>query len=357
MKWLRTAVPILVCLVISVPASAGDYHVGATLDCTQCHTMHFSQAHPWFAGDTGTVTPELVPLGSGPNAYLLRDSINNLCLACHDANIIAPDVYGPVNGGNAPTDVRLAGFLNRDGDGDEDNGHTLDWIGTAPGGTWQTDPTLGLTCIDCHHQHGYQGPAHPFPGETNYRNLVYNPGVIAFPGLNVTYNDGAWGVDPLNTRDVFETAMASYDESTAFYYEPDITDSTYANWCAGCHENFHGDIGGAEVGGSVASGSFIRHPNEEVNVGDLGGGHSSFGIWTDPLNVNKVKVLSASGNWDGTGAAQDVTPSCMTCHKAHGNGNGFGLVYRDATDPTPTENGSLNGTYVDLCAQCHVQGG
>jgi hypothetical protein len=349
MKWIRRTGVLALVVALSGTAVAGDYHTGATLDCKQCHIMHFSQSHAYSALGGSSIFPGL---GSTAQEFLLRDTVNNLCLACHDNNSSYPDVYGPVNSGKSPTDVRLAGFLNRVGDATEASGHTLESMDTPPGGTW-TPGSHGLSCTDCHHQHGYAGFGQPF-GETNYRNLVAAPG-NASANAFVTYNDGAWGTDPLNTRDVFERMQARYDESQVDYYEPDTTKSVYAEWCGGCHTNFHGDVGGAEIGGSKASGGFIRHPSADVNLGDIGGGHSSMSVFA--ANVSHVKVLSASGNWDGQGVANDITPSCMSCHKAHGNGNEFGLIYRDGANPTITENGSLGGVYVDLCNQCHVQGG
>jgi len=67
-----------------------------------------------------------------------------------------------------------------------------------------------------------------------------------------------------------------------------------------------------------------------------------------------VQVMSASGVWDPPAA--DNTPSCMSCHKSHGNQNAFGLIYMSGTG-TVTEEGDVNGTQSkDLCKQCHVQG-
>ena len=62
--------------------------------------------------------------------------------------------------------------------------------------------------------------------------------------------------------------------------------------------------------------------------------------------------MSASGNW-ATGT--DVTPSCFSCHKAHGNKNPFGLIYMSGTG-TVTEQGDTGGRALeDLCRQCHSQ--
>ena len=108
-------------------------------------------------------------------------------------------------------------------------------------------------------------------------------------------------------------------------------------------------VGGVPFGAGYEE--FLRHPTAGVNIGALGGGHSSLTQYN--ARVNKVKVMSASGAWNPAGT--DVTPTCISCHKAHGNGNAFGLIFRSGSG-TLTEDGDANGVqYENLCGQCHVQ--
>ncbi len=351
MKRIFLMVAVSAPLLMTNSANAGDYHKNGTLYCSQCHVMHFSQSHGYNPNGTGFFTPLG---GATPHEFLLRDEVNNLCLSCHDSNGFAPDVLGPSNLGNGPTNVRLAGYLNRLGlpgaDGMQYTGHTLDSTATAPGSNPAWSDANGLNCVDCHHQHGSGGSGHPAGGQ-QYRNLKSSVG----NGTQrwVTYNYDGYGTNNL-TRDVFERQAAEYDESIVDWNEPDTTKSAIANWCAGCHSNFHGAIGGAEVGG-VAFGAgfeeFVRHPAAGVNIGAIGGGHSSLTQYN--AHVNKVKVMSSAGVWSPAGS--DVTPTCITCHKAHGNGNSFGLILRQGTG-TLNENGDTAGNQEeDLCGQCHVQ--
>lgn len=338
-------------LLMTNLASAGDYHKNGTLLCSQCHVMHFSQSHGYNANGTGFFTPLG---GAAPHHYLLRDEINNLCLGCHDNNGFAPDVFGTNNTGNGPTDVRSAGYLNRVGaigaDGLVATGHTLDSTDTAPGSSPAWSNPAGLNCTDCHHQHGSGGSGHPVAGY-QYRNLRSNPG----NGTQrwVTYNYDTVGVNNL-ARDVFQRTALDYDEGRVDWNEPDTTKSAGANWCAGCHSNFHGDVGGTNIGGvAVGAGyeEFVRHPAGGVNIGAIGGGHSSLTLYN--AHLNKVKVMSSVGVWNPAGA--DVTPTCISCHKGHGNGNAFGLIFRQGTG-TLNENGDSAGNQLeDLCGQCHVQ--
>jgi hypothetical protein len=332
-------------------ATAGDYHSDTTLLCAQCHVMHFSQSHGYNPNGSGFISPLG---GAGPYHYLLRDEVNNLCLSCHDNSGIAPDVLGSFNGGNHPGDVRLGGYLNRLGiEGLAPTGHTLDALDEAPGSSppWKPEDDNGtgegLNCTNCHQQHGYAG------GQSSYRNLKMDPGNLGFLGAVVTYNDGAPNVIDL-TKDVFQRAERMYDESDMDWNEPDSTTSKIAKWCGGCHTNFHGVPGDANIGGvptGISFTEFLRHPVGGVNIGDVGGGHSSLAVYN--AATNKVKVMSEVGVWDPAGT--DVSVTCISCHKAHGNGNAFGLLYRSGTG-TLTENGDSNGAQLEaLCSQCHVQ--
>jgi nitrate reductase cytochrome c-type subunit len=54
-----------------------------------------------------------------------------------------------------------------------------------------------------------------------------------------------------------------------------------------------------------------------------------------------------------------LTPTCTTCHKAHGNQNPYGLIYLKGTGAV-TEEGDADGQTEGLrtmCKQCHSQGG
>ena len=343
----RLIAVLAVTLVALVPATvrAGDYHTGAVLICSDCHVAHYSQQHVYNPGDFAPVA--LGPLG--PYKHLLRNEVNELCLTCHNSKPWAPDVFG-VNGGTPRN--RLAGGLNaaagapRANDvGYEDiDGHTLWSTAVAPGGTF-SDPT-GLSCVDCHAQHG-QTP-------TQYRNLKSSTTATdKFFGKTLTYAVTANDV----TKDVFERAAASYSEADVDYNEPLSTASAYGAWCASCHPNFHGAGGAANMGGASGGDAnlafpWLRHPTSDVNIGQNASFISSLTQFNS--HTNSVKVMSPVGNWTLPVAA-GVTPSCFSCHKSHGNKNGFGLIYMAGTG-TVTEEGD-GGVYKDLCRQCHVQGG
>jgi hypothetical protein len=75
-------------LLVPLGVSAGDWHQGALLLCTDCHTNHNS------SGDL----PMRYDGSPSLTTYLLRGADEvSLCLACHDGSQPgAPDVLAPV---------------------------------------------------------------------------------------------------------------------------------------------------------------------------------------------------------------------------------------------------------------------
>lgn len=323
---------------------AGDYHQGATLRCSDCHVMHFSQSHGYDpAGLSGWA-----PLGWGPNRALLRNRPNDLCLACHDGVGQAADVLGAANTGSQPGIVRLGGYLNRLGvEGIASHGHTLDSLDPAQGSSPQWKPEdqngfgVGLACINCHEPHGRVSASHPTGSQ--YRNLREEVGNSI--GRWVTYNASP-GLNDLS-RDVYMRTALSYDESDIDWNEPDNRESAIASWCGGCHNRIHKNVLGGDGGGPDGSPGLHEHPVRKKNLENS---------MIDRQNslTNRVKLMREIGIWDPVG--RDATPTCITCHKAHGNGNPFGLIYRSGTG-TLTEDGDTGGTSQEnLCLQCHDSG-
>jgi hypothetical protein len=332
-------------LALSAPTGqAGDHHTSQDLVCSECHIMHFSQSHGYEPSGGGGFTP----LGGlGPNRALLRRRVNDLCLACHDGTGLATDVVGALNTGSQSGIVRQAGYLNRLGvEGQASTGHTLDSLDEAPWSQplWRPEDENGggngLTCTNCHDAHGVAGSGHPTGSQ--YRNLRSDPGNASL--APVTYNHAGPGTNDLS-RDVFVRDLLDYDESAVDFNEPDNQDSAMAAWCTGCHTWGHGYSGGANPGGG-ASQILGKHPVARKDF-------SSKKYDQFLAHTNRVKVMSELGLWEPPGP--DITPTCVSCHKAHGNGRPYGLIYRSGTGVL-TENGDSNGTSVDdLCMQCHEQ--
>lgn len=332
--------------VAATVAVAGDYHYKGTLNCAECHVMHGSMQHGYNANGGGTYTNLG---GAAPYNFLLRNEPNALCLTCHDNTAFAPDVM-EANGGTAPALGRQAGGLNittSAGPYYPADGHTLGSAAMAPGGAF-TNPD-GLECIDCHSAHGRGGARASNP----YRNLYHD-------GASISY---AVSTDT-SVVDVFErtaTGGNHYDIGNVDFNEPDQTKSYYGEFCKSCHTNFHGSSADANMRNQLgaAGEEWLRHPTADANIGALGGGHSSLTHFkSDPY---RVKVMSASMDWGTQGVAwaaapADLTPSCFSCHKGHGNQRAYGLIYPDSAGTVAIDEQGAGSQYRNLCKSCHAQG-
>jgi hypothetical protein len=368
----RTISILAIVALCALPVMAGEWHAGTTNLCTDCHTMHFSQTHAWNSANPVSTTPTVDGnwlSATGPNHYLLKAPVNEICLACHDGQTFAPDVLGSNFNASSHTDGRSAGALNRAGTpGYSDwQGHTLDSTATPPG--YLTTGIFGdvfptgsaLECINCHTQHGR---------DTAYRNLgprrdaggtdfivTYIKAATPDPTVNVTINAGAYTAgsgDPATFAQLYDTSSISYariDGDTGTFKTSNLIDTH----CAACHGEFHGGSGDALSVGGTGGVEFSRHPTAQAVIGAVGGGHSNLPRYV--AATTKVKVYTN----DYTGYTGSV-PGCVSCHKAHGNQNPFGLVFLGRNTTTVTEQGDdtyigspLQG-YRALCGQCHVQG-
>jgi cytochrome c553 len=298
------------------PAWSGEYHVGATLICEECHGSPRESR-------TGSGTPTL----KGRSA-------NDVCLFCHDGKPGIPDVRG--SNVNAQAGPRPAGALTAGGEGWEDwKGHTLGSTQPPPGGSMPPGETE-LRCVSCHDAHG----------NANYRNLggkLPNPPRITYaispvPGNATDVRIDLPGVPPVGNR----VAAGFYSATRIFFNRVSSSASSYGTFCAGCHNDFHGIV---NTGGGSP---FRRHPTEAVSFSP---GHAS----RYRSHANRVPVMIAA-NAAKAAYGISATVSCMSCHRAHGNRNPFGLIFMRATGEV-TEEGVAGGRVQDLCAQCHGQEG
>jgi hypothetical protein len=192
-------------------------------------------------------------------------------------------------------------------------------------------------------------------------------GTVPGSANTVSYSRGdVEGTNDLTTwvfEDVSSGVNAShYGVGSITFNEPTAGTSVskVGDFCKACHTNFHGAVGGVEIGGVLVGANyeeFIRHPaTREINIGAVGGGHSSLTTFTG--KTNQLHVMSPTGqragSYDGTDTG--ISPTCISCHKGHGNQNAFGLIFMSGTG-TITEEGDGGLNIRALCKQCHIQGG
>lgn len=378
MKSLKVLLSIAV-VVVAMPLLAADaYHAGQYANCSDCHTMHASvhdnvssltvqtdaPASPVTAGGTGVNI--WLPVQGDAEHYLLKGG-EAVCETCHDGKTFAPDVIGANNG--MATAVRSAGYL--DGAG----GHQLGSKITPPGFDTNTVgvadstkiyvPANGLECVSCHGAHG---------STTVYRQLVpYSwPSRTSFqPTRNVSTTFDATKDVNINkanfvpgTADYYDASNISYGKFATAVVGQSSTNNRFDTFCAACHGQFHGGATGQgttattlDTNGNVfddAAKLFVRHPTAGVVMG-TSNAQVYDGTSTRYPAGYKATWQKAPLYLPAANDFANATPGCVSCHKAHGNNNPFGLLY--IGDGALTENGSVNGTYVSLCHQCHAMGG
>lgn len=333
-------------LVAAGITTAGDYHYKGTLNCNDCHVMHGSQMHNYLPDATGNPT---AIGGAAPYERLLRNTETALCLSCHNGQSFAPDVL-EANGGTAPTLGRQAGALNMNNAGLywNEHGHTLGSTAPAPGGTWSNPE--GLWCGDCHMVHGSSSSLTRLVNSNSYRNLRGPSGQVT-PRQGISY---AVGTNDL-AKDVFERSATAggdhYDIGNVDFNEPSADSSYYGQFCKICHTNFHGN----SLDANMNDGSdYIRHPTAGENLSSSQMNHFKNDLF-------RIKVMSPTGDWGTQGVAwtaapADLTPSCFSCHKGHGNQRAFGLIYPDSAGTVAIDEQGAGERYRDLCKSCHSQG-
>lgn len=316
--------------------SAWIYHNADKLVCSDCHTMHASQQHPFNPSDP----PDAFgthPRTFTPAAYLLKaaDPIT-LCVTCHDGRAGVPDVIDADTNGLTE---RSAGFFDAV-DVANYRGHNLKTgLSAKPddlcmrchfGGSFAT---AGVTCIDCHEVHG----------NGRVRNLRW----ASYPGGE----PAAFGLLMSNSA---LGNLARYERANVGY-GTDNTDNVreVTNMCTDCHHVFSG---GYYIDSDLP-GVHKRHPaydSERASTNSIAQGaargttdpaHWQNGTGAGFTNTPRLRFIN-SGATDFA-ATQVIDPSkngvfCLSCHKAHGSAYAFSLTWNP-----------VGPTNFDGCEQCH----
>lgn len=318
-------------------AKSGEtpYHYGANLVCSDCHTMHYSQAHTYAPDGTSTVDPMG---GTGPYPKLLKNNVVDLCVTCHDNHAGIPDVIGAdVNG----LQDRSAGFFGAV-DVASPRGHDLGR--NAPTGWYLCDKchTYGgggapedkkVSCIDCHNVHGNGNP----------RNLQWASYPEGTPPLGLFTAAGA-------------TGMAKYERSNTGYGTLNsVALREVSNMCVDCHHT----LTGAYYNDPNGDGIHSKHPSyesERDNTNNIAQGlareSSSPAHWVTGAGSGfdgapRVPFVTSGATDQASAAVIDAASNgvfCLSCHKAHGSENPFGLAWNASAGAGPKG-----------CDQCHAK--
>ena len=305
-------------------AAAGEYHHGTHLTCNQCHVMHGTKDANSYGGGNGV-------------AHLLKGTVNNTCLGCHNGSsrdfVASGTVAAPndtISGTWASKYKNSSGIFQSDWETvssplahDLGAGHV-----TAVQGTWNTTTAhsdyAGMQCTDCHEAHGNE----------NYRNIVEHPGgvgtaVLVREGTEVHTDPGASG-----WTGVMNTEAIAFDDP-----------NNIANWCAGCHTNITTGNKHPQNVALTASGADGAHWD-----GGSGTGFENTGpIGDGTPGIPRVRFAQAGADY-----AECIDPAdtnkvmCLSCHKAHGSKYDSAVLWPYYTD------GAADRT--SGCGQCHNSG-
>jgi len=324
-RMTRLAATALVFLLLTLVTSvnSGNWHVGPSLNCADCHLQHSSE--------------DAQPVSGGPfSTLLLKNTVNELCLSCHDgSDPAAPDVLNPVGmySGESPGES-AAGFL--DGIGLLNaRGHDLAVSAATPLSTFSS--ARDLHCGHCHNVHG----------NANYRNLLADPAesgdtIIIEEGIQV-FTQVRPDVPP-----AISASIAAYSRSNVGYKE------NLTQWCVSCHDRLATNLSAS------AEAHFMAHPSDvALNSGGLdahadaqhwvAGTGEGFPSASNPgEGIHRLPHLSptATDHASATTAAETDRVFCMSCHKAHGGAYQSSLLW-------PNEEGGSN--FIAGCQQCHNQ--
>ncbi len=301
--------------------SAGEWHIGPSSDCDDCHLQHSSEQGQQLPG--------------GPYTYLLlKNSINELCLSCHDgSNPTAPDVLTPVDMYNTTESKESgAGWFAPAGENNI-HGHSLGLSLLTP--LQNSAKITELNCASCHAVHG----------NGNYRNLLYDP---AGRGDSIALIDGMdiFTEHPPDKPPTSSGAVIAYNRGNIGYK------AKYSRWCAACHDLLNSN------NPSTPPAHFNGHPVDVALNEFFSDLHADPGHWTGGLGDGFINTPGAT---DGilrvpfeSALATDFASSklpqnsdrvfCGSCHKAHGGENQKSVLW-------PFREGGNN--FVAGCQQCH----
>ncbi len=314
---MRYSIVIAIFSMILAPITrAGNWHSAGSLRCADCHLQHSSDMN-----------------GGTPYEYLLvKNSINELCLSCHDgSDPTAPDVQAPVTMySGTVSQGSAAGYFSNIAMSNP-NGHDLGLIEPTPLET--SGQPRELTCASCHAVHG----------NANYRNLLEDPAGVGASLRVEVGTDVFVKLQPDDPPTVGGSA-AAYEQGNSAYK------SGMTQWCSSCHDRLATNAQSSSPAhfdghpSDVALNQFGQeaHTDPQHWVTGLGEGFPDAGISGMP----RVPFLSpqASSFSPATTPMESNEVSCMSCHKAHGSGNQKGMLW-------PYLEGGAS--QVSGCQQCH----
>ncbi len=285
--------------LFSVPSTAVSSVTG---DCSNCHTMHYSQNGTQSSGWGG----------SGPYDALLT----NDCVGCHSSTTAVtiinntPIIYNTTS----PTSI-LAGGNFYYAIADDSTGHNVSGIKaqdstlglTPPGGSAMSSQ---LTCAGEFGCHGDRSTGNNnIVGVTGAHHTDDSGGITGGTvGLSYRFLNGITGKEDTDwEQDNINTSHNEYQGATNF-----STVSTISYLCGQCHGNsgsggFHNSLG-------VGSASpWLRHPTDIAlkSTGEYAN-YTTYSLVAPVARPDPDNVINTAAVTPGT----DIV-ICISCHRSH----------------------------------------
>jgi len=297
MKLTKLLLVVMAAALITLGFSLSSYalHDGGVAHCDACHTMHNSED----GVAVGTVGPHL-QIGADPSST---------CLSCHAGYGQFGDGSNYRSGGDfywVTKDFTWSAHGRPQASLGDSHGHNviaadevgLDvdaTLGTAPGGTYDSDY---LGCNSCHDPHGSQGN----------EVLLYGAEDTAF--------DYPGGYDFDNPAPVFLNAgrTADVDDGNHSAYG-----SGMSEWCGNCHGAFVDAVGKHPAGNNSGAdlGGYASNYNAYVSTGDPTGGSQPTAYWEHVPFETGATDTSTLATDSTAGPDPSAYVMCLTCHRAH----------------------------------------
>lgn len=279
------------------------YYFSTTNRCVYCHTMHEAEELVIFQETSPTA---------------VRDTISELCFACHDSTG-RMGVYSQV----AALGYAVAGE------------HSVDVTVAVPGSTLGN---LHLTCVSCHTPHNNTQMAEEW--------VSFNPRTV---------NTGYQGYTDDQTTRMLRDDVGGNPKGTYTQYG--------SRWCAGCHDRRHNDIPTIRNHPVDTTTAYQAYVSDPLSAPELG-------IFIfDPVAANAYEA-------DGRISPRPAAPRCQQCHESTMDVEGdydwdFGgrdsLRTIDPDGPGPSSPATVADSYPhqttganllvetgdDLCLNCH----
>ena len=346
MKKSLITLTIMLAAAAMIAAFSCPAQAAVTGQCSNCHTMHYSQNGASSMYESG-----------GPFAALLTGG----CIGCHTTDVSDPldnTMNTPYvissSSGFSDNNCLAGGFfpatMVAGNNADQHHGvistNTHAPAGYDTDGTFQdySGATNGLGCAGKNGCHGNQTDVSDMAAikgghhdtSSTYRMLYVGSDTVC--GSPAVDYEEAIIATPATT-----VATSGATQNVNIYSAGTVggTEATISELCGKCHGNFHGTTN------TQSGGEWIRHPSDTALPTGWAMGATDYAFDGDDAKNNPFGYTNATYTAGGT----QVT--CLSCHRAHGTENQDLLRWGYADDDSAQTQIAGTSTVTYGCLGCH----